>query len=171
MTFKEMAERRYSVKKFRDQAVEEEKLKSILETASLAPTAKNAQSARIYVLKSEEAMDKAKKLTPCIYGAPVCLMFAYDRGEAYTYPGSSGRKSGDEDCSITAVHVMFAALEEGLGTCWVNRFDPDEAKKVFGLPEREEVVLLMPVGYASEDFRPLPNHTKKKPLDEIVKVL
>lgn len=171
MTFEEMTKARYSVKKYSKRPVEEEKLTKVLEAANAAPTAKNAQCIRIYVLKSEEALNKANALTPCVYGAPICLMFAYNSDEAYRYPKEENRNSGDEDCSIAATHVMFEACELGLGTCWVNRFTPSEAKAVFGLPENETVVLLMPLGYAEEGLEPLPNHWNKKALREIVTVL
>lgn len=169
MTFEEMAKARYSVKKFKSTPVEEEKLNKILEVAALAPTARNKQSFRIYVLKSDEALEKANSLTRCVYGAPVCLMFTYNIEETYPYIEDQGLSSGDEDCSIAATHVMFEALEQGLGTCWVNAFTPSKAKALFNLPDDEYVVLFMPVGYA--DAEPLPNHELSKPLEDIVTVL
>lgn len=66
---------------------------------------------------------------------------------------------------------MYEALEQGLSTCWVNNFNPEEAHQAFSLPESEHVVLLMPVGYADPSFRALPNHTNKKPLDQVVHIL
>ncbi|MBR2736982.1 MAG: nitroreductase family protein [Firmicutes bacterium] len=169
MTFEEMAKARYSVKQFKNTPVEKEKLDKILEVAGLAPTARNAQSIRIYVLQSEEALEKANSLTRCVYGAPLCLMLAYNIDETYPYIEDKGLSSGDEDCSIVATHIMFEAMEQGLGSCWVNAFTPSKAKALFGLPENEYVVLFMPIGYA--DAGPKPTHTKKKPLDEIVKFL
>lgn len=171
MTFEEMTDQRFSVKKFTDRAVEEEKLKKILEVATKAPTAKNAQSYRIYVLKSNEAVQKARDLTPCTYGAPIVLMLSYEETEAYTYPRQTEQNSGEEDCSIVATHIMYEALEQGLSTCWVNNFNPEEAHQAFSLPESEHVVLLMPLGYADPDFHALPNHTHKKPLNDIIHVL
>lgn len=171
MTFEELSKKRYSVKKYSSKAVEEEKLEKVLEAAGIAPTAKNAQCIRIYVLKSEEALKKAKELTPCTYGAPVVLMFAYEDSEAYRYPYEEDKNSGAEDCSIAATHVMLEAADLGLGTCWVNRFTPKKAEELFSLPESRHVVLLMDLGYAAEDCSPLPNHEKKKPLSEIVSYL
>lgn len=175
MKFDELAKERYSVKKYSDKPVEEEKLQKVLQVAGIAPTAKNAQCIRIYVLQSPEALAKVRELTPCTYGAPVVLMFAYEESEAYCYPDQdpAGRieNSGAEDCSIVATHVMLEACEQDLGTCWVNRFTPKKAEEAFHLPETEHVVLLMDLGYAAEGNRPLPNHEKKKPLGEIVKFL
>lgn len=171
MNFSEMADKRFSVKKYSSKPVEKEKLNKILETAGKAPTAKNAQCVRIYVLQSEEALKKASEVTVCTYGAPVVLLFTYDKDEAYVYPDQTERNSGSEDASIVAVHVMYEALEQGLGTCWINRFNPDQAKKTFNLPDNEEAVLLMDLGYADPAFRPLPQHTTKKPLSDIVRYL
>lgn len=166
-----MAKKRYSVKKYSSRPVEEEKLQKILQTAGVAPTARNKQSVRIYVIRSEEGLKKAGELTPCIYGAPVVLMFAYEDTEEYHYPEEENRNSGDQDCAIVATHVMFEAAELGLGTCWINRFTPRKAKEAFGLPETQQVVLFMDLGYAAEGNKPLPPHDTKKPLDDIVKEL
>lgn len=171
MTFEEMAKQRFSVKKYSSRPVEEEKLQAILKTAAIAPTAKNAQCVRIYVLQTETALEKIRNITPCTYGAPVVLVFAYEESEAYQYPEQEGMNSGAEDCSIVATHVMFEALEQGLGTCWVNRFTPAKAEEAFELPETEHVVLLMDLGYAAEGVKPLPMHDKKKSLEEMVKFL
>lgn len=171
MTFEEMAKARYSVKRFNGEPVADEKLQKILQVAGVAPTARNKQSVRIYVLKSEEALKKAKTLTPCRYNAPVMLIFSYEDSEVYHYPEEEDKESGAEDCSIVATHVMFEALEQGIGTCWVNNFTPEAVRKAFALPESEHVVLMMDIGYPAEGFQPLPNHVNKKPLEDIVRIL
>ena len=81
------------------------------------------------------------------------------------------KQSGDEDATIVATHMILAATDEGLGTCWLNRFDPMETAKVLGLPENEELVMLMDVGYAAEDAAPSPMHESRKDLSETVKYL
>ena len=172
MTFAELADLRYSVKQYSSRPIEADKLKQVLETAvNKAPTARNAQASRIYVLTSPEAMEKANALSRCIYGAPACLLFTYNKDEIFHYPEEPEHHSGDEDCSITATYVMLAAAEAGLGTCWVNFFTPAKAKEMFALPENEEPVLLMPIGYADPEFKPLPKHFDKRPADEIIRYL
>ena len=171
MTFEEMAKARYSVRKYSDKKVEDEKLRKILEVANLAPTAPHPPRGRIYVLKSDEAMNKIKGLTRCSYGAPVALLFAYEESEAFCYPNQEVLNSGAEDCSIVATHVMFEALEQGLSTCWVNVFTPSEVEKAFHLPPTEHAVLLMDLGYEAEGNTPAPRHGEKKALREIVRVL
>ena len=171
MTFMELAQARYSVRKFADKPVESEKLTAVLEAANIAPTAKNIQPQRIYVLQSDEALKKVDDLTPCRFGAPVVLLFAYDADEEWQNPLESGVHSGVEDASIVATHAMLEAADLGLGTCWVNYFPNSAAEKAFGLPENEKAVLLLPLGYPAPDAAPSPNHEKCKPLEATVKFL
>lgn len=167
MEFKEVIQKRYSCKKYSDRPLEEEKLTAILEAGRLAPTAKNLQEAHIYVLRTEEMLAKLDSLTPCRYGAPAVLIVAYDKGNVFTYPGGK-RDSGAEDAAIVATHMILAAADEGVDSCWVNNLDPEKTAQAFGLPENEEVLMVMDLGYAAEGAGPLPNHGKRKPLTETV---
>lgn len=167
MEFSDVIKNRYSCKKYSARPVEEEKLLEILNAGRLAPTAKNLQEQHIYVLRSPEALARVDALTPCRYGAPVVLAVAFDAKNVYTYPGET-RDSGVEDAAIVATHMILAAHNAGVDSCWLNRFDPEEAKKALGLPENEEILMLMDLGYAAPDAGPLPNHTNRKELSETV---
>ncbi len=170
MEFKEAVKARYSCKKFNDVQVGPEKLEAILEAGRLAPTAKNLQEQHIYVVQSEEMLAKIDALTPCRYNAPTVLVVAFDKNNVFTYPGEK-RDSGVEDATIVATHMILAAEDEGVDSCWVNFFDPDKAAEALGLPENEEVLMLMDLGYAAEGAGPLPNHESRKPLSETVTYL
>ena len=167
MEFKEVIRNRYSCKKYGSRQVEPDKLDAILEAGRLAPTAKNLQEQRIYVLQSEEALAKIDKATPCRYGAPTVLVVAYDRNNVFTYPGGK-KDSGAEDATIVATHMILAATDEGVDSCWLNFRDPAAVAKDLGLPESEEILMLMDLGYAAEGSGPLPNHGNRKPLEETV---
>ena len=171
MTFMDLAQARYSVRSYADKAVEPEKLTAVLEAANVAPTAKNLQPQRIYVLQSDEALKKIDALTRCRFGAPVVLVFAYDANEEWQNPLESGVHSGVEDGSIAATHAMLCAAELGLGTCWVNYFANSALEKSLALPENERVVLIMPLGYPAANAEPSANHAKCKPLEATVKFL
>ena len=170
MEFKEVIRSRYSCRKYSHKAVETEKLDAILEAGRVAPTAKNLQEQRIYVLQSEDALAKIDSVTPCRFGAPIVIAVAFDKNNVYTYPGEM-KTSGDEDATIVATHMILAAADEGLGSCWLNRFDPQKTAELIGLPENEELVMLMDVGYAAEDAAPSPMHDKRKEISETVRYL
>ena len=170
MEFKEVLKARYSCKKYSDRQVEKEKLEAILNAGRLAPTAKNLQEQHIYVVQSPEVLAKVDSVTPCRYGAPTVLVVAFDRTNVFTYPGGK-RDSGVEDATIVATHMILAAADEGVDSCWVNFLDPEKMAEVLGLPENEEILMIMDLGYAAEGAGPLPNHGNRKDLSETVSYL
>ena len=170
MEFKEVISKRYSCKKYSDRQVEEEKIQAILEAGRLAPTAKNLQEQHVYVIRKKEILEKIDTLTPCRYGAPTMLAVAFNKKNVFTYPGGK-RDSGVEDASIVATHLILAAANEGVDSCWLNFFDPDKVAEALGLPEDEELLMLMDLGYAAEGAGPLPNHGSRKALEETVTYL
>lgn len=170
MDFENVIKNRFACKKFDGRKVEEEKLNSILEAGRLAPTAKNLQEQKIYVVESEEGLKKIDKVTPCRYGASTCLIVAYDKENVFIYPGDK-YDSGVEDTTIVATHMILAAANEDINSCWINFFNPDEVREEFNLPENEEVVMIMDLGYATEDCPMNPTHDKRKDLDETVKYI
>lgn len=167
MEFTEVIKNRYSCKKFGEKKVEAAKLETILEAGRVAPTAKNFQEQRIYVVQSEEGLQKIDQATPCRYGAPTCVVVAFDHNNVFTYPGEK-RTSGVEDATIVATHMILAAANENVDSCWINFFDPDKLAKELNLPENEEILMILDLGYAAEGVKPLANHTSRKKLSETV---
>lgn len=167
MEFKDVVRDRYSCKKYSDKQVSDEALASILEAGRLAPTAKNLQEQHIYVAKSPEALAIIDSVTPCRYGAPVVLIVAFDKNNVYTYPDGN-RQSGIEDAAIVATHLMLAATDAGVDSCWINCFYPEVLHRALKLPSNEEILMLLDLGHAAEDAGPLPNHFSRKPLSETV---
>ena len=170
MEFTEVVKNRYSCKKYDEKQISAEQLDAVLQAGRLAPTAKNLQGQRIYVVQSAEGLAKIDELTPCRYGAPTVLVVAFDKNSVFVYPGEEAN-SGVEDASIVATHMMLAATNTGVDNCWLNFFDPAAVAKAFDLPESEQVLMLLDLGFAAEGFAPLPNHTSRKPLEETVKYL
>ena len=170
MEFTKVIQERYACKKFDGRKVEQAQLDAILEAGRLAPTAKNLQEQRVYVVQSEEGLAKLDKATPCRYGASTCLVVAFDRSNVFTYPGEK-RDSGVEDATIVATHRMLAAANEGVDSCWINFFDPEVMAKELGLPENEEVLMVLDLGYAAEGTKPLASHSQRKELTETVAYL
>ena len=165
MEFSDVIKNRYSCKKFSSEQIGKDKLDAILEAGRVAPTAKNLQEQHIYVVQSERALETIDKLTPCRYNAPTVLIVAYNKNNVFTYLGDK-RNSGIEDATIVATHLMLAAYNEGVDSCWINFFNPDELAKAFNLPEDEEILMLLDLGVADKTTTPLPNHNSRKALTE-----
>ena len=170
MEFTEVIKERYSCKKYDGRQIERSALNAILEAGRVAPTAKNLQEQRIYVLESEEALAKFDKVSPCRYNAPTVLVVAFKKDDVYTYPGGK-YSSGAEDAAIVATHMMLAAKNAGVESCWLNCLDPDKLADELGLPENEEILMALDLGYPAEGAGPLPNHSSRKDLSETVSYL
>lgn len=172
MDFLSMARERFSVRKFKDEPISDEHMARILEAANVAPTGCNYQPQRIYVVKSEEGISKLNSVSKCIFGAKTVLIFAYNKDEDWKNRLEEGVHSGVQDVSIVATHAMMEAWECGVGSCWVNFFAPSKLHDVMGLPENEEVVLIMPIGYPADDAEPMANmHFPCKGISETVREL
>ena len=171
MEFGDIIRGRYSVRSYDQRAIEPEVLEGILEAGRIAPTGCNKQPFKIYVLSSAGALAKVRSLTRCAFDAPVVLLFALDMDEEWRNPLEEGYTAGVQDVSIVATHVMLAAWEKGVGSCWVDYFPPTATEAAFGLPANEAAVLLMPVGYPAADAAPGPMHAPRKPLGELVRYL
>ena len=167
MEFKEVVQKRFSCRKYSAKEIEREKLDAVLEAGRLAPTAKNLQEQHIYVVQSEEALAKIDRVTSCRYGAPTVLVVAFDKNNVFTYPGGK-RDSGVEDATIVATHMILAAADEGLDSCWINFFEPEKMAAELGLPENEEVLMMLDLGYAADGVKPTPVHSARKPLTDTV---
>ncbi len=168
MSFLELSKNRYSTRRFLDKPVEEEKLQALYEVIRNAPTAKNLQPQRVYVLRSPEALEKAKKATPCVYGAPLVFLICADLENVWRIPSRPDVNTADIDGAIVTTQLMLEAEDLGLGSVMVRMFDIAETKKIFDLPENLKPILFLPVGYKDPSFVASPKHSDKKPLSDLV---
>ena len=168
MSFLELAkEKRYSVRKFKSQPVEKEKLDLILEAGRIAPTACNYQPQRILVIENETALEKLKQCTGCHFDAPLALMICYDQTTVWKNK-TNGTIGGDVDASIVTTHMMLEIADLGLATTWVGAFNHQKARELFDIPEYLVPVALLPVGYAADEVGPHPWHFKRFETDHTV---
>ncbi|HTX69549.1 MAG TPA: nitroreductase family protein [Thermoleophilia bacterium] len=161
----EAIEKRYSVRGYKPDPVEDDKLRQLLEAARRAPTAANRQAFRMLVVHTAGREDELAR----VYGrrwltqAPLVVAFVAVPGEAWRRMDD---KPYDEvDATIAMDHLVLAATALGLGTCWIAAFDPDAAREVFGLPDDVELVALTPLGYPDKASA----NTPRRPLEELVR--
>lgn len=171
MNFSQLITSRYSVRSFADRDIEDEKLASILEAARVAPTACNRQPQKIYVIRSAEALKQLNDITKFTFGAKTVLLITADNSTAWKNPFSSDYHTGEIDCSIVCTQMMLQAWELGIGSCWVGYFDIPKVQKLFAIPENEQIVALLPLGYPASDSKPARGHEESKSIDSMVKYL
>ncbi|WP_407411618.1 nitroreductase family protein [Methanobrevibacter sp.] len=165
MEFIDVITERYSVRGYLDKEVEKEKLEYVLKAATMAPTGVNAQPFKVYVIDTKKHKEALSK----IYGAKwfveapyvLCVVAIID--QAWTRPWDK-KNIADIDATIVMDHMILAAQDVGLGTCYIGAFKKQEAHRFLDLEENEEAVLFTPLGYPNAE----PRDTPRKELDEFV---
>ena len=170
MDFMQLAQERYSLRKFLKTPVKKEHLDAILKAGHLAPTACNKQPQKIYVLESEAALTKLDGCTKCRFEAPLALLVCADENACWVRR-YDGAKSGEVDASIVTTHLMLAAQEQGVGSLWVMAFDPAAVKEAYALPEGITPVAILMLGYPDPAAEPAPLHSTFRDEEEIVSYL
>ena len=171
MKFLELAKARYSVRKFKNDTIEDAKLEAILEAGRVAPTACNNQPQKIYVVKSEENRKKLAEVCRFTFDAPVILVIAYDKERDWKNRRMPGYSSGETDAAIVCTHMMLEAWEQGIGSCWVGAFASDAVEEALSLPENIRVTALLPIGYAADDAEPAWLHNTYRDWNDTITVL
>ena len=100
MSFLEFAKERFSVRSYKTDDIENEKLNYILEEGRVAPTARNFQPQRIYVVKSAECRAKLAQVCRFTFGAPVILVVGYDKERDWKNKLMPPYSSGETDAAI-----------------------------------------------------------------------
>ncbi|MBL7199539.1 MAG: nitroreductase family protein [Anaerolineae bacterium] len=165
MDVHDLIAKRYSVRAYKPDPVEDEKLQQVLEAARLAPTAANRQALQLIVIHTTGREEDLRR----IYGrdwfvqAPlvICACGIPERNWARM----DGKNYNDVDVAIVMDHLILAATDLGLGTCWIGAFNPDAAREVLGLPEGVEPVAFTPLGYPADEPRP----KKRAELSDLVR--
>lgn len=170
MDFISLAKERYSCRKLSEKPVEREKIETILEAAILAPTAKNAQPFRIWVLEGEESIDKLSEVTPFTFGAKVFFVIGAKKEEAFVRKYDQVNFS-EIDASIVATQMMLEITDLGLGTTWVGHFNAPKMTELFPEMKDYSLVAIFPVGYPDEEGGPSERHFIRKKKEEIVTYL
>ena len=168
LTFSALAKDRYSLRQYKTQPVEQEKIEQMLETMRIAPTAGNRQPHRVKVITAPEELAKVDECTRCRFGAPLVFLICYDKDTCWKRTPFDGASSGEVDASIITTYLMMQAQELGLGSCWVMFFDPAKTVEAFGLPDNLVPVAFLPVGYAAEDAAPSEKHADRLDLNDIL---
>ena len=165
MEFEDIIRKRTSTRKFSNKQLDQKILNKILEAGRLAPTAKNNQPIKIYVVNSNEGIEKIDKASSCRYGAPTVLIICGNKNEAYH---KSDYTTYEMDSCIVGTHMMLEATNLGVDNIWIESFDEKTLSEEFSIPNELTPVLLIPLGYKTEDCPINPLHDKRKALEEIV---
>jgi nitroreductase len=164
MEVKDAIEKRNSIRAYEDKPVPKELLLKVLEAARLAPSGRNSQAWKFIVVRDDErrqALGRATGGQPHVHTAPVIIAAVATEPE-YVMP--CGILAYPVDLAIAIDHMTLAAVDLGLGTCWIGAFSQEKVKSILEVPEKLKVVSLLTLGYPGETGRP----KMRKTLEEIV---
>jgi len=166
MEYSNLIAARYSVRAYHPDPVEDEKLQAVLDAARLAPTAANRQPIQLVVMHTKGREEEIGKIyrRPWFVQAPLVIGVCAISSQAWV-------RESDRfnvrliDAAIVADHLILAAANLGLGTCWIAAFNVEAARGVMGLPDEAEPVIFTPLGYPADQ----PGQKVRKALDELVR--
>lgn len=166
MEYSELIAARYSVRAYRPDPVEDEKVQAVLEAARLAPTAANCQPIKLIVMHTAGREEEIGKIyrRPWFVQAPIVIGVCAISSLAWVRE-SDRFNARLIDAAIVADHLILAATNLGLGTCWIAAFNLEAARSVMNLPEEAEPVIFTPLGYPADQ----PGPKVRKTVSELVR--
>lgn len=157
MEFMDVVTKRRSIRRYKPEPVSDDVLNKILEAARIAPSAGHRQPWHFIVVK-DAPTKKQLGVSQWAAEAPLVLVGCVDtaiRSPPLCYV----------DLAIAFEHIVLAAANFGLGTCWIGRLGRDETiKAVLSIPDHVKVVAVTPLGYPDET----PDPKTRKTLSEII---
>ena len=158
MTIKEIIEKRQSNRKYKEDAIEHEKVIQCIQAAHLAPSACNAQPWKFVVvdeptIKEQVAMAANDMgMNKFVLQAPVIIAVVLERANFTSAIGSTIKQKDYTmiDIGIAVENICLQATELGLGSCIVGWFNEHKVKKILQIPRTKRVPLLITLGYSDD---------------------
>jgi nitroreductase len=165
MEFENLIRERYSVRAYKPQPVEDEKLAQVLEAARLAPTAANRQPFQLIVVHTQGRQAELRRVYHREWFVQAPLVICACGVPQQGWVREDKRRYLDVDVAIVMDHLILAAANLGLGTCWIAAFNARAAREVLGLPEDIEPLIFTPLGYPADK----PSVKERKNLADLVR--
>jgi len=159
MTLHELLLSRHSIRRYTDQNLDSESVKTILEAGLLAPSSKSARSWQFVVVEDSDILARLSECKPqyqaSIKNARMAVVVLADpeKSEAYI-----------EDATTAAILMHIQAADLGIGSCWVQvrgRFSADGessedvVREILNIPHNMIVECIVTFGYSAETRRPV----------------
>ncbi len=172
MEYTELIRIRESVRSYDpDRTVPAKVISKILDAGRLAPSACNNQPWRFLVISSPEMLKKVKNCyrREWLANAPHILVIIGYKDKAWVR-NYDGYNSLETDVAIAMTHIILAATNEGVGTCWIAAYDPALLREALDLDENRVVYSITPLGYQKAGYKK-PETKNRIPLEEISEYL
>ncbi len=156
--------RRRSVRRYASRPVEAEKISVLLEAARLAPSSSNTQPWHFIVVRNRETIKQIRNCVPpgskpllndFVKTAPVVIVACgVPLAVNHYFTSLFGLSLLSIDVAIAVEHIVLAATELGIGTCWIGWFSEKKLKRLLKIPGNVRVVSLVTLGYPEKESTP-----------------
>ena len=173
MELQSALENRKSIRSYLSKDVEPEKLTALIEAASLAPSWKNSQTARYYVIHTPEKLEQIRATLPefnrknCEQAPALIITTVVLNRSGYERNGEPTNELGNGwgfyDCGLGSMALLLKATELGLSTLVIGIRDAAKIREILEIPENEAVVSVISVGYSDAD----PERPARKPVEKL----
>ena len=165
MEFENLISARYSVRRYKSDPIPDRVLAEVLAAARLAPTAANRQAFRILAVHTAGRQEELKRIYPRDWFVQAPVVIGVCALTDLCWVRADGKSYCDVDAAIVTDHLILAATDHGLGSCWIGAFDAQAAREIFKLPKTVEPVVFTPLGYPDDS----PRAKKRRPVDDLVR--
>jgi nitroreductase len=165
MEFGRLVQTRYSCRAYKPDPVGEGDLAPVLEAARLAPTAANRQAFRLILIRTKGREAELLRIYAKDWFVQAPLVAAACGLPGQNWVRKDGKNYNDVDVAIVMDHLILAAADRGLGTCWIANFDAAAAREVLQLPPEVEPVVFTPLGWPAD----APKSKTRKGLSDLVR--
>ena len=175
MNLDELLEKRKSIRQYESKKVDRHDIIQMIDAAIMAPTWKNSQVIRYYVVEDEKMLSQVKAALPEFNyentkDAPVLIVSTVVLNRSgFNRDGTPTTELGNEwgfyDCGLQHMNLLLKASELGLSTLIMGVRDADQLKSLLNIPETEAVSSVISVGYS--DFSPV--RPPRKSVEDITK--
>ena len=165
MEFLELVKNRYSARAYKPDLVEDDKLQKVLEAARLAPTACNLQPFQFIVIHTKGKEAELRRIYGASWFVQAPIVICACGIPSQSWVRSDGKNYWEIDVTIAMDHLILAAADLGLGTCWIGAFNPDAARNILKLPGDVEPIAFTPLGYPDDQ----PGYKGRKVINELVR--
>jgi nitroreductase len=172
MEYTDLIRRRVSIRSYDpDRPLPKKIIEKILDAGRLAPSACNYQPWKFLLISSPTLLEKIKTSysREWFRDAPHVLAVVGNRDQAWKR-SYDGYNSIETDVAIAMTHIILAAVNDGVGTCWIAAYDPAILRKALNLDENNLVFCITPLGYPKAGYTKTLNKIRK-PLEDIVEYL
>jgi nitroreductase len=144
---------RRSIRKYKNDQVSDDVVKTLLEAAMAAPSASNLKPWHFIVIKNREKLDSLAEAHPygkMLFEAPLCIAVCGDKSVSEAY--------WVQDCSAATENLLLAAVALDLGAVWLGVYPRNErvifVNRLMNLPENIVPLNLISIGYPAEVKEP-----------------